>query len=194
MKQLIIISILSFFFAGSSFGQKFEPMDSLNLDKFDSYVNSVLAQKKDSIIPSSLPGKYSFIYKTRCPFTEYIWGAIGSDDVSHNTSGKSFNISGSSGILSNTNKIYLCAEYPLEFKKSEEFVSIAKDSTSKTENYITTKIILNFNTQDSENSVFSKGVSYCNGKYFIIEWSLITTIGNQISDGFTETLYLERIE
>lgn len=200
MKYRIIILILSLFLTGNSFGQKFELIDdSLELEKFYSYVNSILELKRDVSPPDSL-NNYVFVYRTYCRNEEVQY----SDGILYTTKGKSFinnSISFKTQESSLTHPLkkitpYYCAEKPS--KLMEGVPVTVKEQTFVTIDSLvieTIRISNKFSEYDAYGlTMFSSYSSFQNGKYLIIEFFSITGIGSQTSPGITETLFLERIE
>jgi hypothetical protein len=202
MRKTIFISLFSLFLVESSFGQEFKFQsinDSLALDTFHSYVNSIFELKIDDSLPDSL-NKYAFVYKTYCHNDEVLYH----DRITYTTEGKSFiNDSMSfktqeSGFTHQLTKYtpYYCAEKP--FKLLDGVPVTVKKQIFVTMDSLAIETIL-ISNEFSEYATygliqFSSFTSFMNGKYLVIEFFTTTGIGSQTSSGITETLFLERIE
>ncbi|MEA3495576.1 MAG: hypothetical protein U9R42_06020 [Bacteroidota bacterium] len=200
MRQKIITLTLSFFFAGSSFGQEFEQIkDSLEIERFYSFVDSIFKLKRDISLPDSL-NNYAFVYKTSCRNDEVLY----SDRILYTTEGKSFindSLSYKTHECSLTYPIkkiapYYCAEKPSKLMERVA-VNVYVQTIVTVDSLVFETIRISNNLFEYEAYGLTKFSSYCsfqNGKYLIIEFFLTTRIGSQTSPGITETLFLERIE
>lgn len=210
MKQSIVISIVSLFLTGSSFGQQFKFQsinDSLELEIFYSYVNSILELERDVSPPDSL-SNYKFIYRTSCRNSEVLY----SDETLYSTGGKSFSndsISFKTQVSYGTQPLkkiapYYCAEKPSKLLEGLPFTIIKEQAIATNDNLVDETAIDSFETIHIYNKVseydpyglvrFSSCISFEHGKYLIVEFFTTTGIGSQTSPGITETLFLERIE
>lgn len=211
MKQSIVISIILLFLTGSSFGQQFKFQsinDSLEFEKFYSYVNSILELKSDVSTSDSL-SNYKLIYRTSCHNSEVLY----SDETLYSTEGKSFSnysISFKSQVSYGTKPLkkiapYYCAEKPskllgeLPFTIIKEQIIVSNDSLVDDETGVDSFETIRIYNKVSEYVPyglvrFSSCTNFEHGKYIIIEFFSTTGIGSQTSPGITETLFLERIE
>ena len=196
--------------AGSALGQQFKFQlisDSLELEKFYSFMNSILELERDVSQPDSL-SNYRFIYRSSCRNSE----VLNSDEILYSTDGKSF----SNGSISFKTQVdygapplkqiapYYCAEKPsklthgLPFTIIKEQIILSNDSLvdeSSIDSFETIRIYSKASEYNSYGLVrFSSCTSFENGKYLIIEFFTTTGIGSQTSPGITETLFLEQIE
>jgi hypothetical protein len=202
MRKTIFISLLSLFLVEYSFGQEFKFQsinDSLALDAFHSYVNSIFELKIDDSLPDSL-NKYAFVYKTYCHNNEVIYY----DRITYSTEGKSFiddSISFKTQERTFTHPLkkytpYYCAEKPSKLLEGVP-VTVKKQIFVTMDSLVveTIRISNEFSEYESYGrSQFSSLSSFMNSKYLVIEFFTTTGIGSQTSSGITETLFLERIE
>lgn len=210
MKQHIFITISLLFLAGSALGQQFKFQlisDSLELEDFHSFVNSILESERDVSQPDSL-SNYRFIYRTSCRNSE----VLNFDEILYSTEGKSF----SNDSISFETQVdygapplkqitpYYCAEKPSKLTHGlpctiiKEQIILSNDSLveeSSIDSFETIRIYSKASEYNSYGLVrFSSCTSFENGKYLIIEFFTTTRIGSQTSPGITETLFLEQIE
>ena len=195
---------------GSSFGQQFKFQsinDSLELEKFYSYVNSIMELKSDVSTPDSL-SNYQLIYRTSCRNSEVLY----SDETLYSTEGKSFSndsISFKSQVSYGTQLLkkiapYYCAEKPSKLLGGSPFTIIKKQMIVSNDSLVDETAIDSFETIRIYNKVseynpyglvrFRSCTSFGHGKYLIIEFFSTSGIGSQTSPGITETLFLEQIE
>ena len=202
MRKTLFISLLSLFLVESSFGQEFKFKsinDSLELDTFHSYINSIFELNKDDSLPDSF-NEYAIVYKTYCHNDE----VLDHDRISYTTEGKSF-INDSMSFNTQESVFthpltkytpYYCAEKPS--KLLDGLPVIAKKQILVTTDSLvieTIRISNEFSEYTTHGFIqFSSFTSFMNSKYLVIEFFKTTGIGSQTSPGITETLFLERIE
>jgi hypothetical protein len=186
MKIKLIIAIFLIFIGGlKSYAQMTELIkDSIEIQEFNIYANSILAFNRDSIIPDSLPNKYQIIYMTGCDF-------ITEDNLGPNcrcyTVGRSLGRNHFNSVIM-TPRLYICGESPTKVKNKITYFVYLDSSTN---NYITYPEIINIG---GDNSTAPKIMSFQNNKYLIMEESFIVMFGSQTSTGITRTIFLEKIE
>ena len=202
MNKTIFIFLWSLVMAKSSFGQdfKFKLMnDSLEIEAFHSYVNSIFKLKTDDSLPDSL-NKYTWVYKTYCRNEEVIYH----DRIAYSTAGKSF-ISDSITYKSQEGTFthplkkytpYYCAEKPSQLIEGLPVVLKKQTLVTPDSLVIETISISNefFEYKTYGFIQFCSFTSFMNSKYVVIEYFTTTGIGSQTSPGITETLFLERME
>lgn len=166
--ELIKAFLVCFIGMNVLYAQKIELIkDSVQIQKFNDYVDYILSFEKDSAVSLSFHSKYRILYRAVRSFTVF---------------GSSENL-----IVDDT---FICRENPCIVMDTALY-SIHIDRASKSNKKETPPLMLDKSIFGM--NAF-KAVSYNMSRFVIIEKSYILNIGDYTSTGETATFFLEKAE